>query len=70
MVFCRGFFILAPIKVDVSSRNVLAVCHRNVVLGNTAKCCKQREGFLYNSVCVSVLVLPKARDMSCVLWSL
>ena len=46
MVFCRGCFILAPIKVDVSSRNVLAVCHRNVALrkgGNVAN--RERDFF-------------------------
>jgi len=45
MVFCRGCFILAPIKVDVSSRNVLAVCHRNVALCNTGNAANRERGF-------------------------
>jgi len=45
MVFCRGCFILARIKVDVSSRNVLAACHRNAVLCNTGNVANRERGF-------------------------
>jgi hypothetical protein len=53
MVFCRGCFIPAPIKADVSSRNVLAVCHRNVALCNTGYAAN-RERVFFKTTCVLV----------------
>jgi hypothetical protein len=60
MVFSRGCFILTPIKVDVSSRNVLAVCHSNVAFRNIVNAGKMERSF-FKTTYVRVYWLSQRR---------